>query len=87
MPTHVLYALLTRIGLALVAGVLIAMVPIALRKARFEARMGKRVAFYLLAVLALIGFGLFGWYLVNQHVPKTETAPEPVVYPTLPTPP
>lgn len=85
MPTHLLHALLIRVGLALVAGVLAAMVPIALRRARFEARIGKRIVLYLLAVLALTGFGLFGWYLVDQHVPKTETAPEAVAYPAMPT--
>jgi hypothetical protein len=85
MPTHLLHALLIRVGLALVAGVLAAIVPIALRRARFEARMGKRVFLYLIAVLALLGFGFFGWYLVDQHVPKTETMPEPVVYPAMPT--
>lgn len=84
MPTYALYALLTRIGLALVAGILAALVPLALRKARFEARVGKRVVLYLLAVLALIGFGLFGWYLVDQHLVKTETTPEPVSYPAIP---
>lgn len=84
MPPHILQALLTRIGLALIAGILAAIVPIALRKARFEPHVGKRVFLYLLAVFSLIGFGLYGWYLVSRHLPEAEPAPEPIEYPATP---
>jgi hypothetical protein len=84
MPPHVLQALLSRIGLALIAGILAAIVPIALRRARFEAHVGKRVFLYLLALTALIGFGVYGWYLVSRHLPEAEPAPEPIEYPATP---
>ena len=84
MPTYQLEAMFLRIGLALAAGVLIAIVPIALRKTRYEPRVGKRIFFYVLAFAALTGFGFFVVFLWNRYIPRTPEAPAPVEYPASP---
>ena len=76
--------MLLRIGLALAAGLLIAVVPIALRKARFAVHLGPRIAGYAIALLALAGFGAYGWYLWNHYVPREPAAPAPITYPQPP---
>ncbi len=86
MPTYQFEAMLTRIGLALAAGVLIAIVPIALRKARYEPSIVKRIVAHLIALAALIGFGFYGWYLWNRFIPREPAAPAPVEYPVAPAP-
>lgn len=84
MQNYQLEAILVRIGLALVAGLLAALVPIAVRKARFAVRPGVRIASIAAAVFALAGFALFGWYLWLNHVPRDESPAPPVSYPQPP---
>jgi energy-converting hydrogenase Eha subunit F len=84
MPTYQLQAIFIRIGLALAAGVLIAIVPVALRKTRYEPSIPKRVFFYVLALVALVGFGFYASYLWNRFVPRPPEAPAPVAYPAAP---
>lgn len=85
MPTYQLQALFLRIGLALIAGVLIAIVPIAQRRARYEPSLAKRISFHLLALVALIAFGFYAVYLWNRFIPQEPDAPAPVAYPAAPT--
>lgn len=84
IPTHQLEAIFTRIGLALAAGVIIAIPPIAWRCARFEPSIIKRVVCHILALLALIGFGFYGYFLWNHFVPKKPVLPESISYPVAP---
>jgi len=86
MPTYQLEAILTRIGLALAAGVIIAIVPIAQRKARYEPSLVKRVICHLLALAAFVGFCFYAWYLWDRFVPRESEAPAPVEYPVSPAP-
>ena len=84
MPTYQLVEMLTRIGLALAAGVLIAIVPISMRRARYEPSIPTRIFFHLLALAALIGFCFYAVYLWNRFIPKEPEAPAPVAYPAAP---
>ena len=84
MPTYQLEAIFVRIGLASAAGVLIAIPPIALRRARYEPSIPKRVFFHLLSIGALIGFCFYSVYLWHRFVPAEPETPAPVAYPEMP---
>ena len=84
MPTFQLVEILTRIGLALAAGILVFIVPIALRKARFEPHVGRRVFLYGLAIVALVGFCVYVFYLWARFIPHADEAPAPIAYPVSP---
>lgn len=86
MPTYQLEEVLIRVGLALAAGVLIFIVPIARRAARYEPRMAKRIFFNLLSLAALVGFCFYAVYLWDRFIPRTADAPAPVEYPASPAP-
>ena len=85
MPTYQFEAMMTRIGLALLAGVLIGTVPIARRLARYEPRIVKRVLLNLLALVGLVGFCGYTWYLWDRYVPREPESPAPITYPAAPT--
>ena len=85
MPTYQVIDILTRIGLALAAGVIIAIVPIAWHKGHFQPRRSKRIVWYLLALIALLGFFGYGWFLWNKFFPHEPATPPPVEYPVTPT--
>lgn len=84
MPTYQFHAILTRIGLALAAGVLIAIVPVAWRKTRYEPSIPRRVLFYIVALAALVGFGFYASYLWQRFAPREPAAPAAVTYPAVP---
>ena len=84
MPSYQMEAIFLRIGLALAAGVLIAIPPIALRRARYEPSIPKRIFFHLLALAALVGFCFYANYLWNRFIPKEPETPAPVEYPAAP---
>ncbi len=84
MPAFQLEAMLLRIGLALGAGVLIALVPIAHRKTRYEPSIAKRVIFHIISLIALAGFCFYAVYLWNRFVPREPETPAPVAYPEAP---
>ena len=84
MPTYQLHALFLRLGLALAAGFLIALVPIFFRKARWEPHLPKRIIFSALAVISLVGFCIYAWHLWNRYVPREPVSPAPVTYPAPP---
>ncbi len=86
MPTFQLEAMFTRIGLALAAGVLIAIPPIAWRGARFEPSLTKRIVCHVIALIALACFCYYGWFLWNRFVPREPEAPAPITYPVSPAP-
>ena len=85
MPSYQLQAIFFRIGLALIAGVLIAIVPIAYRRARYEPSLVKRIVFRLLSLASLVGFCFYAAYLWNRFIPRESEAPLPVAYPAMPT--
>lgn len=85
MPAYQLQELLTRIGLAFGAGVIIAIVPIAYRKARWAPHLPTRITFYAISLLALIAFFIYGAYLWNRFVPREPPAPAPITFPVPPT--
>lgn len=84
MPAYQLEEILTRIGMALLAGVLIAIVPIAYRSGRFAPHLGKRIFLMALAAVSFIGFCLYMAYLWNRFVPGEPEAPAPIAYPAAP---
>ena len=84
MPAFQLEAMLVRTGLALAAGVLIAIVPVALRKARYEPSRSKRVILQILAIIAFLGFCAYAWYLWVRYIPREPEVPAPVSYPISP---
>ena len=84
MPSYQLEAIFLRIGLALAAGVLIAIPPIALRRARYEPSIPKRIFFHLFALVALVGFCFYANYLWSRFIPKAPETPVPVAYPAAP---
>lgn len=82
MPTYQLEAIFIRIGLALAAGVLIAIVPIAQRKARYEPSLVKRIVLHAFALAAFIGFCFYAVYLWQRFVPAAPAeSPSPVAFP------
>ena len=84
MPTFQLEAMFTRIGLALAAGVLIAIPPLAWRGARFEPSIVKRVVCHVIALIALAGFCYYAYFLWNRFVPSEPETPAPITYPAPP---
>ena len=84
MPSYQMEAIFLRIGLALAAGVLIAITPIALRRARYEPSIPKRIFFHLFALVALVGFCFYANYLWSRFIPKAPETPVPVAYPAAP---
>lgn len=84
MPAYQLHEMLTRIGLALGAGVLIAITPIAYRRTRFEPSRIKRVIYYMVSLAALVGFGFYVRFLWNTFVPHEPETPAAITYPAAP---
>ncbi len=86
IPSYQLEEFLVRLGLALGAGVIIFIVPLAYRKTRYEASRAKRVLFTLVALAAFAGFCAYVWLLWDRFVPRKPEppAPAPVVYPVNP---
>lgn len=85
MPAHQLEAIFIRIGLALLAGVLIGLVPLALRKAQYSPRLARRITFYAIAAGSTIAFAFYVWFLWNRFVPREPDTPPPLTYPMPPT--
>ena len=84
MPTYQIIEVLIRIGLALGAGVLIALVPIAHRRTRYEPSIAKRIFYHLVTLVALVAFCYYSYYLWNRFVPREPEEPAPVSYPETP---
>ena len=85
MMTKTVLDVLTRVGLALVAGVLIGLVPLELRRLRFATRVPWKIVHGVVAALALAGFLLYGYWLVKQYRPQwLEDKPQTVEYPSVP---
>ncbi len=84
MPSYQLHALLLRLGLALGAGLLIALVPIFFRKARWEAHLPRRIVFSVLTLVSLVGFCVYAWHLWNRFVPREPAPPDPISFPAPP---
>lgn len=84
MPAYQLQEIFTRIGLALAAGILIALPPILWRKSRYETRLFVRITCLTLALCSLLGFFWYAWFLWQRFVPREPAPPEPVTYPVDP---
>ncbi len=84
MPAYQVLELLTRLGLALAAGILIAIIPVALRKARFEPHIGKRITLYVIGFVATVAFAVYGWFLWDRFVPREAEPEAPIIYPVTP---
>ncbi|MDR0993821.1 MAG: hypothetical protein LBN38_04550 [Verrucomicrobiota bacterium] len=85
MPSYQIIQILIRVGLALGAGILIALVPFYFAKARYALTIRRRITFFIVSVFFLacfIGYMLFLW---NRFVPKNAPPPPPpATYPTVP---
>lgn len=72
--------------MALGAGILIGIVPIAIRRAHYADTPRTRVASAIVAVLAAIAFCVYMVFLVRHFMPvTTENQEAPVSYPSTPT--
>ena len=85
-PNYPILEILVRLGIALGLGILVFIVPIAIRNARFAPTTLRRVLHVLLALVAAGGFA-FGVYYMFQHwIPASpdDERPAPVEYPSVP---
>ena len=85
-PNYPILEILVRLGIALGLGLLVFIVPIALRNARFAMSPLRRVLHILVALLAATAFGFGLWYMIEHFIPKSPDAPRkaPIEYPSLP---
>ena len=85
-PNYPILEILVRLGIALGLGLLIFIVPIALKNARYAPNTLRRILHVLLALVAATGFGFGVWYMIEHFIPKSPDAPQkaPVEYPSLP---
>ena len=84
MPAYQLHEMLVRIGLALLAGLLIFIVPLAYRKGRWAPHRLSRIVYFLISFAALVLFGFYASYLWQRFVPREPDAPAPITYPAPP---
>jgi protein-S-isoprenylcysteine O-methyltransferase Ste14 len=85
-PNYPILEILVRLGIALGLGLLVFIVPIAIRNARFAPTTLRRILHILAAILAAAGFVFGVRYMLDHFVPKSPDAPQkaPVEYPSLP---
>ncbi len=85
-PNYPVLEILVRLGIALGLGLLIFIVPIALRNARFAPTTLRRIVHGLVALLAATGFAFGVWYMIGHFIPKSPDEPQkaPIEYPSLP---
>ncbi len=85
-PVYPVLEILVRLGIALGLGILIFLVPISIKNARFSPTMGRRILHILVALVAAGAFA-FGVYYMFQHwIPASpdDQRPAPVEYPSVP---
>ncbi len=70
--------------MALVAGVLIGIVPLELRRLRFATRIPWKIVHGLVAAVALGAFVIYGQWLVKKYLPQWQEEAPPAEYPTVP---
>lgn len=86
-PNYPILEILTRLGIALGLGILIFIVPIALKNARFAPTTTRRILHFLLALVAATAFGFGVHYMIHHLIPASpdgEPRPAPVEYPSTP---
>lgn len=71
-----IYDVLMRIGYALVAGVLIALVPWAWQRGRYTVVRRGRFGWRVTAGVLLVVFGVYVWFLWDEIVPHSPEVPE-----------
>ena len=85
-PNYPVLEILVRLGIALGLGILIFIVPIALKNARYAPTTLRRVLHIVLAVAAAAGFA-FGVHAMFKHfIPASPDEPQqaPMEYPSAP---
>ena len=86
-PNYPVLEILARLGIALGLGILIFIVPIAIKNARFAPTTLRRILHSLLALVAATGFGFGVYYMINHLIPASpdeDPHPAPVEYPSTP---
>lgn len=86
-PNYPILEILARLGIALGLGLLIFIVPIALKNARFAPTTLRRILHVVLALAAATGFGFGVHYMVNHLIPASPddgARPAPIEYPSTP---
>ena len=84
IPAYQMEAMLIRIGLALGAGLLAFIIPLAYRKGRWAPHAMARIVYFLISIGALLLFCFYTVYLWNRFVPREPDAPPPLTYPPPP---
>jgi protein-S-isoprenylcysteine O-methyltransferase Ste14 len=85
-PIYPVLEILARLGIALGLGLLIFIVPIAIKNARFSPTPLRRILHILLALVAAAGFAFGVRYMFLHWIPDSpdEPHPAPVEYPSVP---
>ena len=85
-PNYPVLEILVRLGIALGLGILIFIVPIALKNARYAPNTFRRVLHILLALVAAAGFVFGGHAMFKYFVPASPDEPRqaPMEYPSAP---
>lgn len=86
-PNYPILEILSRLGIALGLGILIFIVPIALKNARFAPTTTRRILHFLLALVAATAFSFGVHYMIHHLIPASpdgEPRPAPVEYPSTP---
>ena len=86
-PNYPILEILARLGIALGLGLLVFIVPIALKNARFAPTTLRRILHIVLALAAATGFGFGVYYMVNNLIPASPddgARPAPIEYPSTP---
>lgn len=85
-PNYPVLEILVRLGIALGLGILIFIVPISLKNARYAPTTTRRVLHIVLALVAAVGFFFGGRAMFKYFVPESPDEPQqaPMEYPTAP---
>ena len=85
-PNYPVLEILVRLGIALGLGILIFIVPIALKNARYAPTTGRRILHVVVALLAAAAFAFGVHYMFQHWIPESPEAPQkaPVEYPSAP---
>lgn len=85
-PVYPVLEILVRLGIALGLGLLIFIVPIALKNARFSPTTGRRILHIVVALVAAAAFAFGVHYMFQHWIPSSpdDQRPAPVEYPSVP---
>lgn len=85
-PNYPVLEVLVRLGIALGLGLLIFIVPIALKNARYSPTTGRRILHTIVALVAAAGFAFGVHYMFQHWIPESPDEPQkaPMEYPSAP---